>query len=241
MPVALITGGGSLICEGVARTLVARGWQVVVSDINEEGAKYVASVCSGPGSVESCKLDARNPDEIDAVVKHTLDKYGRIDGLLNGAGGGRGIGFPKKNFVEMDRDFYLRMLDANLHSALHVTHVVLPHMIAAKSGSIVSIAAGRGLKGGPQASIYSAAKAAIIVFSQSVAQEVGKHGVRVNTIAPGNAEARWKKPSAEDTRSPLGRATSADDVGKAVAFLLSDDAAHITGSCLDISGGTSLH
>ena len=241
MPVALITGGGSLICEGVARTLVARGWDVVVSDINEQGAKHVASVCAGPGKVEACRLDATKPGEIDVVVKRVLDTYGKIDGLLNGAGGGRGIGFPKKNFVEMDRDFYMRMLDANLNSMLNVTHAVLPHMIAAKSGAIVSIAAGRGLKGGPQASIYSAAKAAIIVFAQSVAQEVGKYGVRVNTIAPGNADARWKKSSAEDTRSPLGRPTSADDVGKAVAFLLSDEASHITGSCLDISGGTSLH
>ena len=123
----------------------------------------------------------------------------------------------------------------------HEARVISAHRMPDDMFVYAQEAAGRGLKGGPQASIYSAAKAAIIVFSQSVAQEVGKHGVRVNTIAPGNAEARWKKPSAEDTRSPLGRATSADDVGKAVAFLLSDDAAHITGSCLDISGGTSLH
>jgi 3-oxoacyl-[acyl-carrier protein] reductase len=78
------------------------------------------------------------------------------------------------------------------------------------------------------------------VFSQSLAQEVGRHGIRVNTIAPGNAEARWKQPGSVE-RSPLGRATTRDDVGKAVAFLLSEDAAHVTGSCLDISGGTSLH
>jgi NAD(P)-dependent dehydrogenase (short-subunit alcohol dehydrogenase family) len=114
-------------------------------------------------------------------------------------------------------------------------------MIAAKRGAIVSIAASRGLRGGPGASIYSAAKAAIIVFSQSLAQEVGRHGIRVNTIAPGNAQARWKKDDPEASRSPLGRATSGDDVGRAVAFLLSDDAAHITGSCLDVSGGTTLH
>jgi 3-oxoacyl-[acyl-carrier protein] reductase len=112
-------------------------------------------------------------------------------------------------------------------------------MIARKRGAIVSIAASRGLRGGAQASIYSAAKAAIIVFSQALAQEVGQHGIRVNTIAPGNAEARWKTSDA--ARSPLGRATSGDDVGGAVAFLLSDDAAHITGSCLDVSGGTTLH
>jgi NAD(P)-dependent dehydrogenase (short-subunit alcohol dehydrogenase family) len=114
-------------------------------------------------------------------------------------------------------------------------------MIAAKRGSIVSIAASRGLRGGPQASLYSAAKAAVIVFTQALAQEVGPHGIRVNTIAPGSAEARWKKSDADAERNPLQRVTSADDVGKAVAFLLSDDAAHITGTCLDVSGGTTLH
>jgi 3-oxoacyl-[acyl-carrier protein] reductase len=118
---------------------------------------------------------------------------------------------------------------------------VLPSMIAAKRGAIVSIAASRGLRGGPQASIYSAAKAAIIVFSQSLAQEVGPYGIRVNTIAPGNAEARWKKPEHSTERSPLGHATTGDDVGHAVAFLVSDEASHITGSCLDVSGGTTLH
>jgi NAD(P)-dependent dehydrogenase (short-subunit alcohol dehydrogenase family) len=104
---------------------------------------------------------------------------------------------------------------------------------------IVGIAASCGPHSGPQASIYSAAKAAIIVFSQSLAQEVDPHGIRVNSIAPGNAEARWKKP--EPVRSPLGRATTGDDIGRAVAFLLSDDASHITGRCLDLSGGTTLH
>jgi NAD(P)-dependent dehydrogenase (short-subunit alcohol dehydrogenase family) len=129
----------------------------------------------------------------------------------------------------------------NFQSVLHCTHAVLPGMIAAKRGAIVSIAASRGLRGGPQASIYSAAKAAIIVFSQSLAQEVGPLGIRVNTIAPGNAEARWKTADPEAAHSPLRRPTSADDVGKAVAFLVSEDASHITGSCLDVSGGSTLH
>ena len=123
---------------------------------------------------------------------------------------------------------------------LNVTHAILATMIAPKAGSIVSIAVGRGLRGGCDASIYSAAKAAIIVFSQSVALEVGRHCVRINTIAPGDAEARWK-PQSKEVRSPLGRNTDAIDVGKAVNFLFSDEACHITGTCLDLSGGTNLH
>ena len=131
-------------------------------------------------------------------------------------------------------------MEVNLKGVFNCCHAVLPHMIAARRGGIVSITAARGLRGGTKASIYSAAKAGIIVFSQSLAQEVGPHGIRVNTVAPGNTAARWKT-TAEESRSPLGRPTYPEDVGEAVAFLLSDAASHITGSCIDVSGGTALH
>lgn len=241
MPLALITGGASLICEGMTKCLVSRGWHVVVSDINLAGAQHVASLAQGPGKAEARLLDATRGADAEALVARVLDQHGAIDGLVNAAGGARGIGFAKMPFVEMTPDYWTRLIDANLNSVFNVTHAVLPAMIAARRGAIVSVAASRGLKGGELASIYSAAKAAIIVFSQSVAQEVGPFNVRVNTIAPGSADARWKKPDLEETRSPLGRTTSADDVGKAVAFLLSDEASHITGACLDLSGGTALH
>ena len=239
MPLALLTGGGSLIGEGITRALVAGGWTVAVTDINLDLARQVAS---GAGAqAEALQLDATNGARVKDVVEHVLGRHGRIDALVNAAGGMRGLGVPKTSFADMTPALWNRILDANLQSMLLCTHAVLPAMMAAKRGSIVSIAASRGLRGGPGASIYSAAKAAIIVFGQSLAQEVGRHGIRVNTIAPGNAQARWKTDDPEAARSPLGRATNGDDVGHAVAFLLSDAAAHITGSCLDVSGGTTLH
>ena len=240
MPFALITGGASLICEGVAHVLVARGWDVCLTDLKVDAARDVAERAAGPGRAEAQLLDATQRDDVNALVADLVKRHGRIDGLVNGAGGARGIGFARMPFVEMAPEQWIGLLDANLGSVLNVTHAVLPHMIAAGGGAIVSISAGRGLKGGRNAAIYSAAKAAIIVFSQSVAQEVGRYNVRINSIAPGNAEARWKAQG-EEVRSPLGRNTSAADVGKAVSFLLSEEASHVTGSCLDLSGGTSLH
>jgi 2-hydroxycyclohexanecarboxyl-CoA dehydrogenase len=240
VPLALITGGGSLIGEGIACGLFARGWQVAVTDINLELARKVALAGGGMPHAEALALNATDRAQVDATVKALLARHGGIDALVNAAGGMRGLGIAKADFVDTTPDVWDRILTANLKSVLNCTHAVLPAMIAAKRGAIVSIAASRGLRGGPGASLYSAAKAAIIVFSQALAQEVGKHGIRVNTIAPGNAEARWKHPEASE-RNPLGRATSGDDIGKLVAFLLSDDAAHITGSCLDVSGGTALH
>jgi NAD(P)-dependent dehydrogenase (short-subunit alcohol dehydrogenase family) len=239
MPFAFITGGGSAIGEGVACCLAARGWSVAVTDIKPDLARQVAAK-AGSGA-EALMLDATDRARIDSTVADLIARHGRIDALVNVAGGMRGLGIAKSDFAQMTPEIWNRILTANLQSVLHCCHAVLPSMIAAKRGAIVSIAASRGLRGGPQASIYSAAKAAIIVFSQSLAQEVGPHGIRVNTIAPGNAQARWKTPAMESERSPLGRNTSGDDIGRAVAFLLSDDAAHITGACLDVSGGTALH
>ena len=239
MPLALITGGGSSIGEGIARCLAARGWNVAVTDIKLDLARRVAEAAGGAPRAQAVALDATDAAAIKTTVQKLIETHTHIDALVNVAGGMRGLGIPKTNFVDMTPEVWTRIIDVNLQSVLRCTHAVLPGMIAARRGAIVSIAASRGLRGGPQASIYSAAKAAIIVFSQSLAQEVGPFGIRVNTVAPGNAEARWKK--AEQARSPLGRQTSGEDVGKAVAFLLSEDASHITGSCLDVSGGTTLH
>jgi 2-hydroxycyclohexanecarboxyl-CoA dehydrogenase len=241
MPLALLTGGGSAIGQGITRALVARGWTVAVTDIRLDLAQQVARIAGGAPKTQALRLDATDRAQVDAIVEDLRDGHGGIDALVNAAGGMRGLGIDKSDFVDTTPEVWARIVNVNFQSVLHCTHAVLPGMIAAKRGSIVSIAASRGLRGGPQASLYSAAKAAVIVFTQALAQEVGPHGIRVNTIAPGSAEARWKKSDADAERNPLQRVTSADDVGKAVAFLLSDDAAHITGTCLDVSGGTTLH
>ena len=239
MPLALVTGGGSAIGEGIARCLTGRGWTVAVTDINLDLARASAAAAGGAPHALALALDATDGTRVKETVRELTATHGHIDALVNVAGGMRGLGVPKTNFADMTPGLWTRILDVNLQSVLHCAHAVLPAMIAARRGAIVSIAASRGLRGGPQASVYSAAKAAIIVFSQSLAQEVGPLGIRVNTIAPGNAQARWKTSAA--STSPLGRETSAEDVGKAVAFLLSEDASHITGICLDVSGGTTLH
>jgi NAD(P)-dependent dehydrogenase (short-subunit alcohol dehydrogenase family) len=183
MPLALITGGGSAIGEGIARCLVARGWTVAVSDIKLDLARAAAEAAGGSPHAQALWLDATDVASIKATVRNLLERHQHIDALVNVAGGMRGLGIPKTNFVDMTPELWSRIIDVNLQSVLLCTHAVLPGMIAARRGAIVSIAASRGLRGGPQASVYSAAKAAIIVFSQSLAQEVGPFGIRVNTIA----------------------------------------------------------
>lgn len=241
MHVAMITGGGSLIGEAIAQCLNEAGWHVAITDINVDNANQVAASLPAPARSEVHRMDVTKPDEIAGVIEAIKARHGGLDALVNVAGGGRGIGIPKKDFIDFTIEEQDRMLEINLKGVLNCCRSVLPDMIARKRGGIVSITAARGLRGGPQASIYSASKAAIIAFTQSLSQEVGRHGIRVNTVAPGNTAARWKKDIDSETRSPLGTPTSPRDVGNAVAFLLSEQASHITGSCLDVSGGTALH
>lgn len=246
MPVAFLTGGASLIGEGIAGVLARDGWDVVISDINTEVAQTVADKFAGKAGnapkLSVAKLDVTDMAEVTRVIDETAATFGGIDALVNLAGGGRGIGIQLHDFADATPDMWNKMVSINLIGLLNTTNAALKHMIPAKKGGIVSITARRGLQGGPKAAVYSGCKAATIVFSQSLAQEVGKHGIRVNTVAPGDTPARWKvgdyvKPS----RSPLGSHTEPKDIGEAVAFLLSEKASHITGSCLDVSGGVALH
>jgi NAD(P)-dependent dehydrogenase (short-subunit alcohol dehydrogenase family) len=239
MNVALITGGGSLIGKGVADALAGRGWSLAIADLDRANAHEVAAACGE--RAQTVVFDVTDKTAVDSAVRDLVAKHGRIDALVNCAGGMRGLGLERKPFADTPPVEWDQILNANLKGVLNCCHAVLPAMIAARRGGIVSVAAARGLRGGPLASIYSAAKAAIIVFSQSLAQEVGPLGIRVNTVAPGSVEARWRTPDLIPPPPPLGRDTSARDVGEAVAFLLSDEASHITGACLDISGGSALH
>lgn len=172
MQFAFLTLAGSVIGEGISRQLVARGWSLAVTDIDLDLVHKVAATAGGPPRVEaSCSMRPRASKQKSWCIPCSR-AMGAISGLVSTAGGMRGLGIPKADFADLTPEVSTRILDINLQSVLHRTHAVLPAMIAAKRGAIVSIAASRGLHGGPQASIYSRPKAAINVFSQSLAQEV---------------------------------------------------------------------
>ena len=141
MPVALLTGGGSEIGEGITRALIARGWTVAVTDINLDLARQVAGAAGGMPHAEAFALDATDRSQLDATVKMLLARHGGIDALVNAAGGMRGLGIAKTDFAHMSPEAWNRILHVNLQSVLQCTHAVLPSMIAAKRGAIVSIAA----------------------------------------------------------------------------------------------------
>lgn len=240
MSVALITGGASLIGRGAAKRLLEDGWAVVLADVDRKGLDAAASALGGANAVATEVLDVTDLEAVKALVAKIVRTHGALDGMVTCAGGLRGLGYPTKPFIEIEPKEWTHTVEVNLIGLMNCCHAALPVMRKAKKGAIVNVTA--GLTGAKDKSIYSAAKAGANRFFQAIAQEVAQDGVRVNSVMPGSTDARWRKAGTKASNaSPLGRETSADDVGNAIAFLMSEDADHITGSILDTSGGTALY
>ena len=242
MPVAMITGGASWFSRETTKLLLADGWHVVLGEINEKNLAEVLDAI-GDRRVTGGRLDVVNLHAVKAFADKIFQDFGSIDALVNVAGGTNYLGMPRVPFHEMKPENWDLVLKPNLYGTLNCCHAVLPRMIAGKRGSIVNISSGMGLRGTARMTTYSAAKAAIIGFTRALCQEVGQYNIRVNSIAPGSAESRWQPDVSKggERLPPLGTRTSARDVANAIHFLISDRSSHMTGTCLDISGGTSLH
>ena len=243
--IAVVTGGSGSIGGAIARRLSKSGCAVAIIDINRDGAQRVSkelgtSVVYAPCSVVDL-------DEVKRAMDDMENRFGEIEILVNAAGGSLGMGYSLKPYWEVGLEERETVLRSNLYGTLNTCYAVLPRMIKRKRGNIVNIASGMGLRGGGGAAVYSAAKGGIVTFTQAIAVEAGPYGVRVNSIAPGAVQSAWRdQESPEDrkkaeARVPLRRRTFPEDVAAAVAFLVSEEASHVTGSCLDISGGVVLH
>ena len=241
--VALVTGAGSQIGfgKGIAMTLANEGCDIIVGDIDLEGAeKTVAEIRALGRRAIALKADITSSIEVNNMVKTALDQFGRIDILVNNAG----IGTPPKVFVESTEEEWDMGININLKGVMNCTKAVLPHMIANKSGKIVSVSSIAGLGGTPSGTIYGAAKAGIVNFTAGLAKEVAESGINVNCVAPGLGSTGFhpasgfppeylemvKKMAAE------GKTTTPEDMGNTVAFLVSDVSIRITGQCIRVSG-----
>ena len=241
---ALITGAGSQIGfgKGIALVLAREGCDIVVSDIDIEGAKKTASAVEALGRrALALKTDVTNSAEVKAMVQAALDKFGRIDILVNNAGAGH----PMQPFVDVPEQMWNKVIDLNVRGVMNCSQAVLRHMISRKSGIIISISSGAGMSGMPNCIAYGASKAAVIAFTKGLAKELIPHGIRVNSIAPGFGITNFLRtinmPESGYERVlnsvPTHKATTPEDLGNIIAYLASDLGGQIVGQTLLIDGG----
>jgi meso-butanediol dehydrogenase/(S,S)-butanediol dehydrogenase/diacetyl reductase len=267
--VAIVTGGGGGLGEGICLCLAREGAHVVVSDVDLALAENVAQKVKEMGRESlACKTDVRMPDQCETLVKETLDKMGRLDILVCGAGVG-GFSYWNEeeaplpvleNITEEEWDL---TIDVNLKGVFLCNRAVAPHFKEQKKGKIINLSSIGGRKGIDWIAHYSASKAGVIVFTQAVALQLAPYHVNVNTICPGLIRTpMWDTGAKVLAKSyppfdgmnpdevfqavvqnmiPMKRAQTAEDIGNAVVFLASEEAKEITGQAINVDGGATFN
>lgn len=239
--VAIVTGGAGGIGQAVVTRLAQSGFDVCIVDQNEKaGQELVELMRQQKYNGEFYQVDLKRAAEIRNLFESIYAKFQRIDVLVNLAGGT----LHKHPIAEFPLSEWREVIDVNLKATFLCCQAVCKHMREAKSGVIINTSSNFGITGSPGRTAYSAAKAAIIAFTKSLALELAPYGVRVNTIAPGltatarvmavHTDAEWRQLSAS---MPLGRAGQPNDIAEGVNFLASEESGFMTGQLLHVNGG----
>ncbi len=238
--VAIVSGGADGMGAACVERLAAEGAWVFALDVKEETAKELAARLSAAGAkVEAMRADVLEEDELKSAIAAAVERAGRVDVLINIAGGSApGL------IGEMDLATWDRLYRLNIRSTLLACRAVLPTMRKQGCGSIVNMASISGLRGDPGWGAYNSAKAGVIALTQSLAWEEGQYGIRVNAICPGPTASKRMvgnlPPGAlaeYEQACALGRIGSSEELAAAILFLASDDASFVTGASLVADGG----
>jgi len=241
--IVVITGGSRGIGLGIARCFARRGAHLVILDVDGERAQAAAASLQEDGAAESAGIacDITQRDQVEDTVAQALEKFGRIDVLVNNAGI-----CPFIDIMEMTPQTWQRTLDVNLTGAFHCTQVVARAMIERQThGKIVFITSLAENVTGPSQVDYGASKAGLRMTMVGFASALGRHGINCNAVAPGMiltpmTEHHWRQPGPAahiKERVPVGRIGTPEDIGNAVVFLASPQADYISGITLRVDGG----
>ncbi|WP_326567608.1 SDR family NAD(P)-dependent oxidoreductase [Amycolatopsis rhabdoformis] len=236
--VALVTGGTRGIGLATARALVEAGATVVLTGRDEARAKEAASAA---GAAAGLVLDVTDAKAVSTLVRGVAKEHGRLDVVVANAGIMEDalLGMIREELVDTT-------LATNVGGTLHTVQAAARAMMRKKTGAIVVLASVVGQYGSAGQTVYAASKAAVANIARSAAKELGRSGIRVNAVAPGVIETDLTSGLSDEAKAdnvaktPLGRLGTAEDVAKAIRFLVSDDAAFITGQVLGIDGGLVL-
>lgn len=240
--VAIVTGAASGFGAEIARQYAAEGARVVLADLNDGGAKAVAADCGAAAVAIRCDVTVRA--DIDALVAQTLQRFGRIDIVVNNAG------WTHRNqpMLDIDEATFDRVFTINVKSIFLMTHAVVPVMRRQRRGVILNIGSTAGIRPRPGLTWYNGSKGAVNLLSKSMAVELGPDGIRVNAICPVMGETALLEsfmgmPDTPENRKkfvstiPLGRLARPLDIARAAVYLGSDDAEFISGIEFPVDGG----
>lgn len=246
--VALVTGGGKGIGAHYVQALAEAGASVAAADIDEAAAGATAARLVTAGhAVAGLHIDVADPDSVQRAVDQTVERFGRLDILVNNAAL-FSVLMPKRAFHELDPAEWDRVLAVNVKGLFLCARAAYPHLRASGHGRIINISSGTVFNGCPGFLHYVTSKGAVIAFTRALAREVGADGITVNAIAPGltaseTALAAYPQGAFEERAKDraLARVQVPQDLVGAVVFLASDAAAFITGQTLVVDGGSVFH
>ena len=243
--VAIVTGAAQGMGEAIAIRFAKDGADVAVVDINVEGAEQTAERARELGvRAKAFRCDVTDSAQVYECVQAIIDYFGHVDVLVNNAGWDK-----VEPFIKSTQETWEKVIGINFRGPVTFCHAVIPHFIERNSGSIVNVSSDAGRAGSSGEAVYSGAKGGIIAFSKTLAREISRNQVNVNTVCPGPTmtpmmqalqEVKPKMVEAYAKATPLGRLGMPEDIAAAVVFLASDDAKFITGQTLSVSGGMTM-
>jgi len=239
----IVTGAASGIGQAIAHRLGEEGCAVGIFDLNGDGAESTAkSIKDAGGTAFAYTLDLADNAAVQQAVDAFENDAGPTDGLVNCAGWDKA--YP---FLDTDVEFWRKIVDINLFSFLNTSHIVLKGMAERGGGRVVFISSDAGRVGSSGEAVYAACKGGMIAFCKTMARELARKNIVLNTICPGPTDTELLRGQGEkliaalERAIPMRRVAQPNDYPGMVAFLLSDDAGYITGQTVSISGGLTMH